>query len=149
MKKIVMLLMAVAIMCFGLQVTAYADRYNPYDDLYKVVARSERSPGQAQLVYVVIDKNRTPIAGATINYSNYQGATNAIVTNAQGKARMVFTGRDYVRIESVVVNGVVLRAIGEDLSDSIDAEDIQKGDVEYYMLVVDQSAGIVQAYDAS
>ena len=149
MKKLLMLLKALAVFCFCVQATAFAERYNPYDDLYKAAARNERTPGEAQLVYVVIDANRTPLAGSAITYSNYQGEANTVVTNAQGKARLTFNSRAFVRLENLTVNGTVLRIVGKDTTESIDMEDVNKGDVEYFVLVADQNAGTVQVYDAS
>lgn len=145
MKKMVLGL----VMALAVSATAFAGGYNPFDNAYEAAAHYERTPGKAQIVYVVVDENRAPVAGAQVNYVDYQGNKHSITTDADGKARLVFTeGRAYVQLTDVAYGGQVLNVVGEDITEDVDYEDIREGDVQYNVLQKDAGRNIMHVYEA-
>lgn len=145
MKKMVLGL----VMAMAVSATAFAGGYNPFHNAYEAAAHYERTPGKAQLVYVVVDENRAPVAGAKVGYVDYQGDKHVITTDSEGKARLVFTqGRAYVQLTDVSYNGNVLRVVGEDVTEDVDFEDIREGDVQYNVLQKAAGKNVAYVYEA-
>lgn len=137
------------VMAMAVSASAFAGGYNPFDNAYEAAARAERTPGKAQLVYVVVDENKAPVAGAEVGYVDYQGNKKVVKTDAEGKARLVFTeGRAYVQLTDVSYDGKMLRVIGDDVTEDVDAEDIREGDVQYNVLQKVAGKDIAHVYDA-
>ncbi len=137
------------VMAMAVSATAFAGGYNPFNNAYEAASHYEMTPGKAQLVYVVVDENRAPLANATVNYYDYQGVKHTVTTDADGKARLVFTqGNAYVQISSVVIGGNDMVVIGDDLSEDVDFKDIREGDVKYNVLQKNSAKNIVYIYDA-
>ncbi len=137
------------VMAMAVSATAFAGGYNPFHNAYEAAAHYERTPGKAQLVYVVVDENKAPVAGAEVGYVDYQGNKKVVKTDAEGKARLVFTeGRAYVQLTDVSYGGNVLRVIGEDVTEDVDFEDIREGDVQYSVLQKAAGKDVAYVYDA-
>lgn len=137
------------VMAMAVSATAFAGGYNPFHNAYEAAAHYERTPGKAQLVYVVVDENKAPVAGAEVGYVDYQGNKKVVKTDAEGKARLVFTeGRAYVQLTDVSYGGNVLRVVGEDVTEDVDFEDIREGDVQYNVLQKAAGKDVAYVYDA-
>lgn len=137
------------VMAMAVSATAFAGGYNPFHNAYEAAAHYERTPGKAQLVYVVVDENKAPVAGAEVGYVDYQGNKKVVKTDAEGKARLVFTeGRAYVQLTDVSYGGNVLRVVGEDVTEDVDFEDIREGDVQYNVLQKAAGKNVAYVYDA-
>lgn len=137
------------VMAMAVSASALAGGYNPFHNMYEAAAHNEAMPGKAQLVYVVVDENRAPVAGAEINYYDYDGVKHSVKTDADGKARLIFTNAGaFVQLNSVVVNGSELVAIGDDLTEDVDGKDIREGDVQYNVLQKEAGKNIIRVYDA-
>lgn len=137
------------VMAMAVSATAFAGGYNPFHNAYEAAAHYERTPGKAQLVYVVVDENKAPLANATVNYFDNQGVKHNVTTDNEGKARLVFTeGKAYVQISSVTIGGNELSAIGDDTTEDVDYEDIREGEVKYNVLQKAPAKNIVYIYDA-
>lgn len=137
------------VMAMAVSATAMAGGYNPFHNAYEAVAHYEMTPGKAQIVYVVVDENKAPLTGATVNYYDYQGVKHAVTTDAEGKARLVFTqGNAYVQLSSVAVGANEMVAIGDDVAESVDFKDIREGEVKYFVLQKDGAKNVVYTYEA-
>lgn len=137
------------VMAMAVSATAFAGGYNPFHNAYEAAAHYERTPGKAQLVYVVVDENRAPLANAAVNYFDYQGVKHTVTTDAEGKARLVFTqGNAYVQVSSVAIGGSDMAVIGDDTTEDIDFKDIREGEVKYNVLQKNTAKNIVYIYDA-
>ena len=125
------------VMAMAVSATAMAGGYNPFHNAYEAAAHYEMTPGKAQIVYVVVDENKAPLTGATVNYY------------AEGKARLVFTqGNAYVQLSSVAVGANEMVAIGDDVAESVDFKDIREGEVKYFVLQKDGAKNVVYTYEA-
>lgn len=149
MKKLLMGLAAAMVLSIAVQAPALADGYNPFKDAYEAASYRERTPGQAQFVYVLVDENRAPLAGAVLRYVDRNGYQHSTTAGADGIVRLSFSQqRAYVQVQGVEADGRYLNAVGDDLVSKADYEDIREGDVDYYVLQRNAGRGVVYVYEA-
>ena len=149
MKKALFGFLAAMAVTAMVQTPALAHEYNPFDNMYKANARHECVAGQVQFVYVLKDAQGQPLANATLEYVDHAGMLYSVAADANGRVRLTFTaGNPFVQLRSVIAEGRVLQAIGEDITADADAKDIKKGEVEYFVLQQDANKNIVYVYDA-
>lgn len=149
MKKLVLGLLAAMVMSVAFEASVQAHEYNPFKDAYKVESKREATPGKVQFVYVLVDENRAPLAGATLEYVDHDGVVESVQADANGKVRLTYSeGMPFVQLRGVKADGKLLPAIGEDITADADREDIRKGDVDYYVLQKDSAKNVVYVFDA-
>ncbi len=144
MKKIVM----ATVLALSVGATAFADRYNPYDDMFKTQSVQERRMGVAQCNYLLKDENSAPVGGAVLTYVNWENRQMTATADGQGRVHLEFTQPGFVQLVSVKIGGVEYRVIGDDLSDDISYKDVGKGKVEYYVLQRNSANRAMYVFDA-
>lgn len=144
MKKII----AMIVMVLSVSVVALAGGHNPFDEMYKTQAHKEMQRGVAQYNFMVINEVGVAVPDVVLNYVNHDSKLLTAKADAGGKVHIEFRQPNFIQLVSVVIDNVEYRIIGDDTSDDVDAKDISKGDVEYYVIQKNTANKCAYLYDA-
>ena len=145
MKKT--LIMAALALALGASALA-GSRANPFDEMYRQRAKQEFKTGMVQQNYIIIDEDSRPVPGAMLTYVNRDNRQFAYSADDKGRVHLEFTNPDFIQLISVHIDGLDYRVIGEDLSEDMSFKDINKGEVEYYVLQRHSANRAVYIYEA-
>ncbi len=142
-KILIMFLMALTV-----SVTAFADGFNPFDKMYKAQAHKEMQRGVAQFNYMIVDEAGVAVPNVELRYFNRDNRLLTTQSDAQGKIHMEFRQPNFVQLSCIVIDDIEYRILGDDISEDVDNKDLNKGEVEYFVIqknTANQSAYVFEA----
>lgn len=149
MKKVrILLMLALTVLMTVMSAVAMAapDKDNPFKDYFETQAKAMRSPGKAQVIYMIYDTNRAPLEGATLIYNTSKGKNLEAVADSRGMIKFETTQSEIYFVQGVIVGGTRYPVSGKVISD-VELKDVRKGDVDWYVIHRFSSAGFM-SYDA-
>jgi len=147
LHRMAMLLMTLAL-CMGTTVALAAPNYeNPFEDAYKEAAAELHEQGTAKVVYLLLDTNRAPLAGATLVFNTNEQRGQQLVADKEGKIEFDLKKPLLIYIRSVIVGNRNVPIGGDRLVADMTRNDIHRGTVKYYVLHRYSSATFM-VYDA-
>ena len=134
-RSFLLVILTLVLTCMSVVAFAAADERNPFKGVYKAQAQELRQPGTAKLVYLVMDRDRNPIPGATMIYNTTKAHGLKAVSDEKGLIVFNVKASDLFYIRQIVYDRQILPITGSDLINNVEKMDVRKGMVIWNCIV--------------